>query len=127
MEGRRTRPNTFGLPPDENLLLSQLIELIEISIGHTHTILHSIQDITRLPKPAASNLRNRDSGYSEARGPISGDDLGRRLLTLERKVEDNRTYLRDLHRVDLRGLQIILENPESQYTIQALYYRRSAY
>jgi hypothetical protein len=126
MEGKRTRPNTFGAPTDENNLLSQLIELIEISIGHTHTILYSIEDITRLPKAAASNLRSRDSGYSESRGPISGDDLGRRLLTLERKVEENRTYLRDLHRVDLRGLQIILENPEGQYTTQARHYLRSA-
>jgi hypothetical protein len=112
MEGKRTRPNTFGVPTDENVLLSQLLELIEISIGQTHLILHSIEDITQLPKAAASNLRNRDSGYSESRGPVSGDDLGRRLLTFERKVEENRTYLRDLHRVDLRGLQIILENPE---------------
>lgn len=116
MDGRTARPSTYGVPAEENLSLSRLIELIEIGIGHTHTILHSIEDITRLPKAAPSNLRNRDSGYSESRGPISGDDLGRKLVNLEHKAKETRTCLRDLQRANLRGLQLILEVPEGRYT-----------
>jgi hypothetical protein len=116
MEGRPARPSTYGIPTEGNLPLSQLIELIEISLGHAHIILHSIEDITRLPKAAASNLRNRDSGYSESRWPVSGDDLGRKLVNLGHKAEETRTCLRDLHRANLRGLQLMLEGPEGQYT-----------
>jgi hypothetical protein len=116
MEGGPTRPSNLGIATEENPSLSQLIELIEISIGHTHSILNSVEDINRLPKAAGSGLRKRDSGYSEARGPISGGELGRRLLSLENRIEENRTHLKDLHRANLRGLQVILEDPEGQYT-----------
>jgi hypothetical protein len=120
MEGMPAEQAVYGRTAEESRSLSRLTELIEVSIGHANNILYSIEDITRLPNASHSGLRNRDSGYSEGRGPINGDDLGRRLLNLERKVEENRAYLRDLHRAKLDGLQIIIEKPECQY---AVYYR----
>ena len=112
MEVRSTRPTTYGMTIDENTSLSQLTVLIEITIGHAHSILHSIEDFTRLPKPADSGLRNRDSGYSEARVSIDGSDLGRKLLNLQHKLEENRAHLRDLQRANLYALQVILEDSE---------------
>src|SRR4051794_7007373 len=107
----------YGRMVEESRSLSRLTELIEVSIGHATDILYSIEDITQLPNASHPGLRNRDSGYSEGRGPINGDDLGRRLVNLGRKVEENRAYLRDLHRAKLVGLQIIIEEPEGQYAV----------
>ena len=115
MEVRPTRPTTYGMVVDENSSLSQLIVLIEISIGHAHSILHSIEDFARLPKPAGFGVRNRDSGYAEAPVFIDGSDLRRKLLNLQLKVEENRGYLRDLQRANLHALQVILEDPEGQH------------
>jgi len=107
----------YGRAAEESRSLSRLTELIEVSIGDANSILYSIEDITRLPNAPPSGLRNRDSGYSEGGGPINGDDLSRRLLSLKRKVEDNRAYLRDLQRAKLGGLQVIIEEPEGQYAV----------
>src|SRR5271154_6077417 len=115
MERMPAEQAVYGRAAEESRSLSRLTELIEVSIGHANSILYSIEDITRLPNASPSCLRNRDSGYSEGRGPINGDDLSRRLLSLERKVEDNRAYLRDLQRAKLSGLQGIIEEPEGQY------------
>jgi hypothetical protein len=117
MEGLPAGQATCGRTTEESRSLSRLTELIEVSIGHANGILYSIEDITQLPNACHSGLRNRDSGYSEGRGSTSGDDLGRRLLNLERKVEENRAYLRDLQRAKLSGLQIIIEEPEGQYAV----------
>lgn len=106
------RPGTFGIPIDENHSLSELKVLIEINIAHTHLILYSIQDITRLPRATSPNPHNRDSGFFEPRGLLNGDDLSRKLLELQRKVEETRTCLRELQRANLRGLQLMLECPE---------------
>lgn len=114
MEGKHAKSSTYEMPMKDNQSLSRLIEVIEVSIGHAHSILHSIEDISRLPKAAGPGLRTRDSGYSEAGWPNNGDDLGRRLLSLEGKVEENRTYLKDLQKANLRGLQVIVEDPEGQ-------------
>jgi hypothetical protein len=116
MEGLPAEQATCGRTTEESRSLSRLTELIEVSIGHANGILYSIEDITQLPNACRSGLRNRDSGYSEGRG----DDLARRLHNIERKVEENRAYLRDLQRAKLSGLQIIIEEPEGQY---AVYYR----
>ena len=112
MEGRHGRASTYGILNEENVSLSQLIQVIEISIGHAHSIIHSIEDITRLPRAADPASSNRDSGYSDAPGLIHGGDLNRRLSSLERKIEENRAYLRDLQKANFRGLQIIVEDPE---------------
>jgi hypothetical protein len=115
MEGMPAEQTAHGRTAGESRSLSRLTELIEVSIGHANGILYSIEDITRLPNASHSGLCNRDSGYSEGRGPTNGDDLGRRLLNLEREVEKNRAYLRDLQRAKLDGLQVIIEEPEGQY------------
>jgi hypothetical protein len=120
MGDRRMRPGTFGIPIDENHSLSELQVLIEINIAHTHLILQSIQDITRLPRAASPNPRNRDSGFFEPRGLLNGDDLSRKLLEFQRRVEETRTCLRELQRANLRGLQLMLECPEGPYTISVL-------
>jgi hypothetical protein len=112
MEGMPAEQAAYGRSAGESRSLSRLAELIEVSIGHANGILYSIEDITRLSNASHSGLRNRDSGYSEDR-----DDLGRRLLNLERKVEENRAYLRDLQRAKLSGLQILIEEPEGQYAV----------
>jgi hypothetical protein len=120
MEDIPAEQAVYGRAAEECRSLSRLIELIEVSIGHANSILYSIEDITRLPNASPSSLRNRDSGYSEGRGPINGGGLNRILLHLERKVEENRAYLRDLQRAKLGGLQVIIEEPEGQY---AVYYK----
>ena len=117
MEGMPAEQAVYGRAAEESRSLSRLTELIEVSIGDANNILYSIEDITRLPNASPSGLRNRDSGYSEGRGPINGDDLGQRLLSLKRKVEENRAYLRDLQRAKLSGLQVIMEEPEGQYAV----------
>jgi hypothetical protein len=117
MESMPAEQAVYGRAAEESRSLSRLTELIEVSIGHANSILHSIEDIIRLPNASPSGLRNRDSGYFEGRSPINGDDLGRRLLNLERKVGENRAYLRDLQRAKLSGLQVIIEEPEGQYTV----------
>jgi hypothetical protein len=112
MEAMSAEQATYGRTAEESRSLSRLTALIEVSIGHANDILYSIEDITQLPNASHSGLRNRDSGFCDGRGSTSGDDLGRRLLNLERKVEENRAYLRDLQRAELSGLQIIIEEPE---------------
>jgi hypothetical protein len=115
MDGRRIRPGTFGIPTEENLWLSELEELIEISIGQANLALHAIQDITRLLRVASFHPRNRDSGFFEPQGLFDGDDTSRKLLEIKQKVQETRTCLRDLQRANLRGLQLILEDPEGQW------------
>ena len=115
MAESHTRPTIHRMVVDESSSLARLTALMEISIGQAHTILHSIEDITQLPGPPDAGLRNRDSGYSDARGSIDGSDLSRRLLTAERKVEENRAYLRDLKRANLHGLQIMFEDPDGEH------------
>jgi hypothetical protein len=112
MEGMSAEQATYGSTAEESRSLSRLTALIEVSIGHANDILYSIEDITQLLNASHSGPRKRDSGFCEGRGSTNGDDLGRRLLNLERKVEENRAYLRDLQRAKLGGLQIIIEEPE---------------
>src|SRR5947207_7875302 len=115
MDHRHMLQGTFGIPTQENASLTALKELIEISIADTHLILHSVQDITKLCRAAAPVPHNRDSGFFEPQGEFNGDDLGRRLREISRGVEETRTCLRELQRANLRGLQLILEDPEGQY------------
>jgi hypothetical protein len=112
MEGLPAEQATCGRTTEESRSLSRLTALIEVSIGHANDILYSIEDITQLLNASHSGPRKRDSGFCEGRGSTNGDDLGRRLLNLERKVEENRVYLRDLQRAKLGGLQLIIEGPE---------------
>jgi hypothetical protein len=112
MEAVPAEQATYGRTAEDSRSLSRLTELIEVSIGHANDILYSIEDITQLSNASHSGLRNRDSGFCDGRGPTSGEDLGRRLLNLKRKVEENRAYLRDLQRAELSGLQVIIEEPE---------------
>lgn len=115
MDDRRIRPGTFEIPTEENVWLSELEELVEISIGHANLALHSIQDITRLLRVASSQPRNRDSGFFEPQGLFDGDDISRKLSEIKQKVQETRTCLRDLQRANLHGLQLILEGPEGQW------------
>lgn len=112
MEGMSAEQATYGSTAEESRSLSRLTALIEVSIGHANDILYSIEDITQLLNASHSGPRKRDSGFCEGRDSTNGDELGRRLLNLERKVEENRAYLRDLQRAKLGGLQIIIEEPE---------------